>query len=129
MKKLKKLLIIGCLSLIVGASATQTFASFEHEFAGSIKYNVRLLSMPAVKNNDSYNSGINWTTSSRGNHRLIVQIRDKNGYILGGKTIENKNQGDVLFRTTCSQNVSYQLYGARENIIDPETYVKGTWRP
>ena len=88
-------------------------ATYENNFAGSCSYFYSRVSTYVVKNNTSYLSGVNWTQTDDGNHRLLVQIRNSSGTVFGTKRIENKTKGDVEFRTTCSKNCSYALYASR----------------
>ncbi len=119
---------MGVLFILIGTvykvSATYT------NFAGSADWIYRRVSEVNKKSNTSYNAHIDWVTSDKGNHREYFQIAGgSRNPIYAIKVIEGKALGDQTVETDAHKNDNCYLYASRENVIDPNTYITGTWQP
>lgn len=123
--------IVGCLALI----SLMTFVSFSNaradykNFSGSAGYNYKKVGTENAKNNYQYLAGVNWTYSEKENHKEWFQIRNSNGEGRGTVLINRPNTGIEYFDTTAKYGYDYTLWASREHIINPSTYVSGTWQP
>lgn len=123
--------ILCCLSLIsLMTLMTISNARADYKgFAGSTKYSYEKVGTENAKNNYQYLAGVNWTESDHSNHKEWFQIRNSNGEDRGTVLINRPNTGVVYFDTTAKYGYDYTLWASREHIINPSTYVKGTWQP
>ena len=127
-KSIFTLVLIGVLTI---ASGTSVFAATTQSFAGSTRGDSwQRVSASEVKKTTTNNPWVNWTYSDRGNtHRqwfTIVPKGASNGVgevLLGGYGKAN------FLGHKAKLNSSYYLKSKREHIVDPGTYVSGTWSP
>lgn len=98
-------------------------------FGGSAGFTYAQVSSQNTKDNYQYLAGINWTYSSYSNHKMWFQIRNSNGDNRGEKLLSGTSSNTVYFNTTAEYGHYYYLYAHREHIVNPSTYVSGTWQP
>lgn len=71
---------------------------------------------------------VNWKKSSQsGRHNMWFRTVNSNGADRGSGLLEYL--ADSSYETTAVNNHYYYLQSRRENSVDPETTVSGTWSP
>jgi len=125
----KKLLVCLVFVLMLGTLLSTDVLAYTQEFAGSVGPAFRKVGDANTKDDDSDQAAVNWKYSDRENHRMKFRIVNSNGSNRGGTTVYRPNTGVKFFNTSAQQGYHYYLRAARENVIDPFTYVSGYWAP
>lgn len=120
--------ILVILALCMGSTVS---ASYSNGFSGSAGYGYQDMSDYVTKvTSDDVKIGVNWNYTDEGDHKEWFNVVNNNGESRGKMLIEScdgENHPFSLSSTVYSYN--YKLQAGREHIIDPTTYVSGTWRP
>ena len=127
-KSIFALVLIGILTI---ASGVSVFAATTQDFAGTTRGDSwQRVSISEVKKTTTGNPWVNWTYSEhRNTHRqwfTIVPKGASNG--VGEVLLGGYGKADFLGHGAYSGG-SYYLKSKREHIVDPGTYVSGTWSP
>lgn len=104
-------------------------AGYSNKFDGSVGYFTGDVSGYVTKyTSTSTKGGINWNYTDEGDYRQWFIVANSN----------NANRGEVLLQkcdgmnhsipTSTTHSYYYKLRSHRENIVDPNTNVRGTWQ-
>ncbi|HET6784941.1 MAG TPA: hypothetical protein VFH18_02830 [Erysipelotrichaceae bacterium] len=125
----RKSLILSIFALMfISILTTNVFADYK-SFGGSAGFLYATVSSPNAKNNTDPNAGIKWNYSSYSNHKMWFRIINSDGSARGSVLLTTTSSTTQYFATTATNGYDYTLQAHRENIIDPSTYVSGTWQP
>lgn len=130
MNKNTKKILYSCLLIVAIFFFTAIEVKADYKgFAGSAGYQPRKVGDKNMKNNYQYLAGINWQDSDHTNHKMWFRIRNYNGEERGSVLISRPGNGTTYLRTDATNGYYYYLYANREHIVNPSTYVTGTWQP
>ena len=127
---MKKIIIstIALVALVAIGTKLNVRADYT-SFAGSAGYSAAKVSTANAKNNHEYLAGVNWTSSDHSGHKMWFRIRNSNNEERGNILINRPGNGVKYLEVTTRYGYNYWLYANREHIINPSTYVQGTWQP
>ena len=127
MKKLSRTFaVLALVCAFVGISMMNVSAA-STSFGGKAGYGYEKVSSPNIKADSNNLAYVNWTYSDQNSHKMWFKVC-KNGYTDSlGKALVNYQSSDYITTSGTVKGGSYVLYAGREHVVNPETYVSGTW--
>ena len=120
--------ILVILALCMGSTVS---ASYSNDFSGSAPSSYRDMSdyVTKVTSTDT-KIGVNWNYTDEGSHREWFRVVNSDGAVRGQMRIDSCDGVNHPFSDSSTvYSYYYKLQARRENPIDPNTHVSGTWRP
>lgn len=123
---MKRFLIMSIL--ISGFFMCNAQATYQY-FGGSTNFYYDVVSSSNLKQDDYLRAYVKWDySSSTTSHKEWFQVVDWKNNDRGKGILNYKTEGYIYENDTAS-GYEYYLRASRENLIDPNTYVSGTWEP
>lgn len=126
MKKINKVISGLILTVLLAIPFVSPVLASASNFAGTVGYDYAKVSSSNKKENDVRLSYFEWAYSDQGSHKLWLRVSNQGKKdSLGTKLTSLYVWGQI--ETNLTQGKYYDLYARREHIINPDTYVSGTW--
>lgn len=114
--------------LIAGVIGTSANAMNSFGFAGSAASGWAYVTNPStnyLKDNGNGNFAVGWTYSNQSSHKMWFRLVNSDGASRGSGCLSYLSTAAIS--TSASRGYYYWLQAKREYIVDPSTYVSGTW--